>query len=177
MMVVMHPRERVWDALCERTCDLAPFLDHIESAELLSRETPATNAVRIVHLWRARANVPALLAPHVDKNLLLWTARTEWQPGQYESRWSVSPSSQGDEPLCEGRMRFAPAVGGKGTRVELELELLALSQTVAMRTMARTILTTHFRKLAEAAGRMLDAEQTGPTPAGAASEAAAPVRR
>jgi hypothetical protein len=37
--VLMHPRESVWDALCERTCELAPYLEHIESAELKSRVT------------------------------------------------------------------------------------------------------------------------------------------
>lgn len=156
VMIVMHPRERVWDALCERTCELAPFLDHIESAELISRETMPSELVQCVHLWRARASVPALLAHHVDKDLLVWTVRTEWQTGQFESRWSVMPKSFDDESLCRGSMRLSQAVGGRGTRIDLELELLALKQTALLRTMVRTILATHFRKLSEAATRLLE---------------------
>jgi hypothetical protein len=92
-MVVVHPRERVWDALCERTCELAPYLDHIDSAELKSRETTAQGLVRCVHVWRARPNVPGVLAHHIDKGLLEWTGRTEWRAGEYESHWVVEPRS------------------------------------------------------------------------------------
>jgi hypothetical protein len=47
VMVVMHPRDRVWEALCERTCDLARYLDHIESSEL-NRTWRIRFAIRIV---------------------------------------------------------------------------------------------------------------------------------
>jgi hypothetical protein len=155
-MVVMHPRDRVWDALCERTCELAPYLDHIESAELKSREITPQGLVRCVHVWRARANVPAVLANHIDKGLLEWTCRTEWRANEYESHWVVEPRSMKDSALCEGTMRFSPAVGGKGTRVDLELALVSFQRTAGVRTIASTILSTHFRKLVDAATRLIE---------------------
>jgi hypothetical protein len=158
VMVIMHPRERVWDALCERTCELAPYLDHIESAELKSRETTTQGLVRCVHVWRARANVPAVLAHHIDKGLLEWTGRTEWRANEYESRWVVEPRSMKDSTLCEGTMRFSPAVAGKGTRVDLELALVAFRGTAGLRTIISTILSTHFRKLVDAATRLIEEE-------------------
>jgi hypothetical protein len=158
VMVVMHPRERMWDALCERTCELAPYLEHIERAELKSRQTTTQGLVRCVHDWRARANVPAILAPHIDSGLLEWTARTEWWANKYESRWVVEPRSLKDSALCEGTMRFSPAVGGKGTRIDLDLTVMSAQPTVGLQTLTSTILSTHFRKLVDAASRLIDDE-------------------
>jgi hypothetical protein len=156
VMVVMHPRERVWDALCERTCELAPYLDHIESAELKSRETTAQGRIRCVHVWRARPNVPAVLAHHIDKELLEWTGRTEWRANEYKSHWVVEPRSMKDSALCEGIMHFLPAVGGKGTRVELELAFAVIQRVAGLRTITSAILSTHFRKLIDAATRLIE---------------------
>jgi hypothetical protein len=153
--VVMHQRECVWDALCERTCELAPYLQHIESAELMSREVTTQGVIRCVHVWRARANVPAILAHHIDEGLLEWTGRTEWRANEYESRWVVEPRSMRGTALCEGTMRFSPAVGGKATRVVLDLTLL-IAQRTALQTMTNTILSTHFRKLVDAASRLIE---------------------
>lgn len=157
VMVVMHPRQRVWDALCERTWELAPYLEHIESAALESRQTTDEGVVRCVHVWRARAAVPALLARHIDPGLLEWTGRSEWRANEYESRWVVEPRSMQPSPLCEGTMRFSPAAGGRGTRVDLELSLCAGPSTAGWRTLTSTILATHFRKLVEAAARLIEA--------------------
>jgi len=156
VMVVMHPRKRVWDALCERTCELAPYLEHIESAELKSRETTNQGLIRCVHVWRARANVPAILAHHIDTGLLEWTGRTEWRANAYESRWVVEPRSMKDSALCEGTMRFSPAVGGKGTRVDLDLAIVVAQPTAGWQMITRTILSVHFRKLVDAASRLLE---------------------
>ncbi len=156
VLVVMHPREHVRDVLCERTHELAPFMAHIESATLISRHTVKPDLVCCVHQWLARPNVPALLAHHVDKDFLEWHARTEWRTGEFENRWSVAPKSLGDQALCRGTMGFTSAVGGRGTRIELELELLAPQQTAALRTFSRAMLSLHFRKLGEAAARLLN---------------------
>jgi hypothetical protein len=156
VMVVMHPRERVWDALCERTCELAPYLEHIERAELKSRETTTQGLVRCVHVWRARAKVPQILAHHIDNGLLEWTGRTEWRANEYESHWVVEPRSLKDSALCEGTMRLSPAVGGRGTRIDLDLTLVFAQPTAGLRMLTSTILSTHFRKLVEAASRLID---------------------
>lgn len=155
VLVVMHRRERLWDALCERTCELAPYLEYIESAELKSRETTPEGLTRCVHVWRARGNVPAILAHHIDKGLLEWTGHTEWRANDYESRWVVEPRSMKDSTFCEATMRLSPAVGGQGTRVDLELALNGFPRTAGLRTITRTILSTHFRKLVDAAGRLI----------------------
>ncbi|MGA2552347.1 MAG: hypothetical protein ABSF50_19550 [Burkholderiaceae bacterium] len=156
VMMVMHPRERVWEALCERTCELAPYLEHIESAELKSRQMTPEGLVTCVHFWRARANLPTLLARHVDPGLLEWTGRTEWRPNEYHSRWVVLPKSMKKAALCEGTMRLSSAIGGKGTRVDLDLTLLNAAPTAGLRAITSTILSTHFRQLVLAANQLIE---------------------
>lgn len=156
VIVVMHPRDLIWEALCERTCDLARYLDDIENAELKSKETTPTGLVRCVHFWRARVNVPSLLAPHVDTDFLEWTGRTEWRASEYESRWVVEPRFLKDSALCEAIMKFSPAIGGRGTRIDLQLEVLGTEGLAGLQTITNTVLTTHFRKLVGAATRLIE---------------------
>lgn len=155
VVVVMQPRARLHDALCERTCDLARYLDGIERAELESRETTPEGIVRCVHRWRARANVPALLEPHVDAGFLEWIGRTEWREGDYRSRWLVEPLFLGTAALCEGTIACEPAVGGRGTRVEIELAITGVQVPSGAMRLTGSVLATHFRKLVDAATRLV----------------------
>jgi len=164
VMVVRHPRDRLREALCERTCDLARYLDGIESAELRSCETAADGLMRCVHVWRARSGVPPLLAPHVDGAFLEWVGRTEWRADDYRSRWVVEPRFLKHGALCEATMSLSPAIGGSGTRVELELDLDGLQGPAGFRTITTTILSTHFRKLVEAATRLIEEKPPDTTP-------------
>lgn len=158
VMVAMHVRPRVWAVLSERMCELAPLLEHIETAELESRETGDDGTVRFTHRWRARANVPGILAQHIDQGLLEWTTETEWRPADYASRWVVRPRSMKGAALCEGTLLLFPAIAGKGTRIELDLAVVARQPSQGWNAITGTILSTHFRKLIDAASRMLEKE-------------------
>jgi hypothetical protein len=154
VVVVMHPRDEVRNVLCGRTVELAPYLEHIETARLISQQSDS-GLTRCTHHWRARANLPALLVPHLDRGLLEWTGRTEWSTDSYDSRWVVEPVSMNGDPLCVGQMRFTSAVGGKATRVDLELTLAAGG--AALRIITANVVSNHFRKLVDAAGRLIAA--------------------
>jgi hypothetical protein len=160
VMVSMHARALVWDALCERTCELAPFLEHIETAELKSRTTSREGLVHCAHLWRARANVPAILAHHIDAGLMEWTTHTEWRMHEYTSRWEVRPRSL-KGALCGGTMHLLPALGGRGTRIELDLAIVAPQPSAGWQAITSTILSTHFRRLVDAASQLLDMSERG----------------
>lgn len=156
VIVVKHPPDPLWDALCERTCDLAAYLDDIESAELKSREATSEGLIRCVHTWRAGIDVPPVLAAHIDSDVLEWTARTEWRAGQYESRWTIEPEFMNGSALCEAMLRFSPAIGGRGTRLGLELDIVGIERSVGYRTITSAFLTTHFRKLVDAAASLIE---------------------
>jgi hypothetical protein len=154
-MVVMQPRERVRHALCERTCELAAHLDQVESAELAERAVSARGTTRCVHLWRLRANLPEILARHIDQGLLEWTTTVEWQPREYESHWLVRPRSvEKASLLCEATVALSPAVRGQGTRVDFELTLPPAMKAPALQTIASSIVSNHFRQLIDATARL-----------------------
>ena len=157
VIVVMHPRDQIWDALCERTCDLARYLDEIESAELKSRETTPEGLIRCVHFWRARVNVPPFLAPHiVDTGFLEWTARTEWLPADYKSRWIIEPQFMKASTLCNVNMSFSPAIGGKGTRLDLQLEVQDAQSLAGLHVITKSVVNNLFQKLVEATTRLIE---------------------
>jgi len=161
VLVSKHPRSLVWAVLCERTCELAPFLEHIESAELKSRTIGRKGLVRCAHLWRARANVPAILANHIDAGLMEWTTHTEWREHEYTSRWEVRPRSLKGAVLCDGTMHLLPALGGQGTRIELDFAVVAPQPSAGWQAITSALLSTHFRKLIDAASHLLDTRRNG----------------
>ena len=161
IVVVTQPADVVQHILCERAHELAGWLSGIDAARLEKRETLPDGSVRCVHAWRARANVPPALAAHIDGAFLEWRARSESRPREYESRWIVEPRFLKSSPLCEGTITCAPALGGRGTRVCVEFDIVGVPESAGVLTLARTILSTHFRMLVEAAARLAEAEREG----------------
>jgi len=152
-IVAMQPRERLREVLCDRTCELAPHLEHIESAvPILHRQEGG----RIVsaQAWRARPNVSGVLRHHIDRGLLEWICRIERNADDFASRWTIEPRALRDSPLCVGHLNLEPAAGGRGTRLTLELEIVAAPPSAGWRTLSQAVLTTHFRKLIDAACRV-----------------------
>jgi hypothetical protein len=160
-MIAKQPRTHVWDALCERPWELAPFLEHIEGAELTNRTSDIDGYVRCAHLWRARANVTGILAHHIDKGLLEWTTHTEWRVHEYASRWDVRPRLLKGATLCKGEMRLSPALGSRGTRIELDLAVVAPQPSAGWRAITGAILSAHFRMLVKAATSQLERRSIG----------------
>lgn len=156
VIVAMHPRDCLQEMLCARTCDLAPYLDDIQSVKLLSKETTPQGLIRHRHHWRARANVPPLLAQHIDSKVLEWIGRVEWRANEYVSRWIVEPGFMRDSVACEAVMNLSAAVGGRGTRLDLELDITAVQIPAGFQTILGAILKTHFRKMVDAAGKVIE---------------------
>jgi hypothetical protein len=152
-IVVMHPREQLRDVLCDRTCELVPHLEHIASAEPILRRNEGGRIIS-VQAWRARANVSGVLRHHIDRGLLEWICRIERGAEDFDSRWTIEPRALRESPLCVGALDLAPAAGGRGTRIALELEIVAMQPSAGWRTLTQAILTTHFRKLIDAACRV-----------------------
>jgi hypothetical protein len=63
---------------------------------------------------------------------------------------------------CSGTMRFAPAIGGRGTRLNLDLELTGFRGWAGVETIANSLIATNFRKLVAATVQLIESD---PTPA------------
>jgi len=159
LVVVMHTREAVIDALCEHTCELASQLDHVDSAHLQSRRVTDEGTVLCMQRWRARASVPLLLRPHLEDGLLEWTLSMERPVGGHECDWRAESAAVQVPGRCHGALVFLPAAGGRGTCIEITYDFAAPNE--GLRTIFGTMVANHWRSLAEAGARWIAASARG----------------
>jgi hypothetical protein len=151
LLVLMQPRAALMESICERTCELAGELHYVDSARVVSRQIMADGSLVCVQRWRARADVPELLRPHLDVGLLDWTLTLEREPGAHECRWRAESAAIQLSGRCLGTIEFAPAIGGRGTRMRVRGEFTAANE--GLRTIFARLAAQHWRGLAEAAVR------------------------
>lgn len=158
MLVLMQPPAPLMEALFEHTCELARELTHVDSARLLSRSVTHEGLVICQQRWRVRASVPALLQPHIEDGLLDWMLTLERPPEGGVCQWRAESAAVQVPGRCHGMLTMTPAVGGRGTRIELQSDFAATHP--GLRTVFAALLARHWRSLAEAAGRRVAAGLT-----------------
>lgn len=150
-LVVMQPAAPLSEVLLEKTCDLAKALSYVEAARLVSRHVTADGGVESVQQWRLRAAVPELLRAHLADGLLEWTLSLSRLPGTSKCQWRAESAAQRMVGCCEGTLEIRDAVGGRGSRLELDWDFP--TQNEGLRTIFGTLLTRYWRGLAEAAAK------------------------
>lgn len=144
-------------ALLEQTCELAAALPHMESARVLERQV-THGRVSIRQQWQVRVNVPALLQPHLEDGLQEWVLTLQYEIGESLVQWRAeSPALQASGD-CRGSLLFASALGGLGTRVELDCDVPIANE--ALRLIIGNLLQRHWRTLAEAAAAKIAAARS-----------------
>lgn len=121
-VLVRQARDRVWNALEARLDEVARHMEGIESVRCLEREEERPGVFQTVNEWRATTALPAFLQSRVEGDALVWTERARMDSAAYESAWTVESSILGDGLGARGRTRLTPAMGGRGTRLEFEVE-------------------------------------------------------
>jgi hypothetical protein len=162
IFVVAQPLEPLVEALVERTCELAASVPHVEAARLVKRNVTPSGHIVLAQHWRARTRLPSLLQPHVEDALQDWRLTLERDPGDRRVRWRAESAAVQVPGRCHGTLEFAPALGGRGTRIELTCEVPTARP--ALRTIFGAMIERHWRALAAAAA------------ADVATSARAPVR-
>jgi hypothetical protein len=156
-LVLMHPREKVFDVLFEHTCELAPYLTYVEQAVLLQYFVSRDGKVHTVQQWRANAKIHPLLSQHLDDGLFEWKFSSQRNPGEFKSSWLAESGVHTATARCLGTVCFEQAAGGRGTRIVLELNLLI--NIAALRTIFGALLVKHWREMIEAAGLWIEAQE------------------
>lgn len=154
-LVVRQPRARVHEALCAGTWKLGALLDEIDSVVLEEHCETNDGWQSATHLWRAKANVPAVLAPHMDSDYFAWTATVEWSDRDYQSRWQIEPHAVKESLACSAEVNMIDALGGRGTRLSIEFNIEGLDGRRGFKTLANQIVSTNWRKLVDAAVRSI----------------------
>lgn len=156
-LLIKQPRDKIRQALVERTWELAEFLDDIETAELIGEIEQNGSARVSKHVWRATPNIPDLLAPHVDADTFAWTAMVEWHDDEYSSQWRIEPLALKEDITCTAELNLNRAMGGRATQIAINLNLHGLENNPGVESIAYRIILVNWQKLIEATSRCLDA--------------------
>lgn len=172
MMIVRHPPARVWTTIRDRLPELIPMLDDIEEVLVEARREERDGTVRIVNTWKAKPQIPSVLASIIRAEILAWTDRAEWRPGSLECHWRIEPHFHPERTRCHGITRYEQAIGGGGTRVTFEgvLEVSAASHSGisaflqqstlrAVESFVTGLIPKNFQKLVRAAAELLAGEE------------------
>ena len=123
LAVVRQERAAAWTLVRDRLDELVPLIGDVESVTVDSRQEDPDGTVHLVNLWRAKAEIPALLRTVIKPDMLAWTDTAEWKAGDWACHWRIRPQVFADRVDCVGVTRYQEAMGGRGTRIVLEGEL------------------------------------------------------
>lgn len=172
IVVVTHAPDPVWRTIRDRLPELARLLDDIEQVTVAERREQRDGTVELVNLWKAKPQIPSVLSSVVSPAMFAWTDRARWNPQTRECRWDIEPQFLSESTRCSGTTRYEAALGGRGTKItfaggfEIAAHNLAgvpafLDGTIskAIESFVTSLIPRNFRKLAQAAQTLLDAEK------------------
>jgi hypothetical protein len=123
-----HPVESVFAAYRDRLVDLVPYLDEIESIEVVERREDGGKTY-ITNRWRAKsATVPVVVRPFFPKNALAWLDRAVWDPAARTCSWEYELGTAPGLVRCSGVNYFRPRDGGSTLEIvgNLQVDLKAI---------------------------------------------------
>ena len=167
--IVKYPLALVWTTVRDRLPELVPLMDDIEAVTVVERTEEPDGTIRLVNLWKARLQIPPMLASAIPADKLVWTDRAEWQPRSYECHWRIEPAFLPAQTQYAGLTRYEAAIGGRGTRMTFEGQLdvpsrgllggsLLLEGALAkgVESVVTTLIPKNYQKLAQALSTFLD---------------------
>jgi hypothetical protein len=157
-LLVRHSRDELRAVLIEHTWELSAFLEDIEHAELKEHSSPKAGVQSARHMWRAKTNVPLLLAPHIDADYFAWTAVVEWDSNDYVSGWRIEPHALKESLICTANVVLKEALGGRATQIMIDVNIEGLDGRRGIETIAYRIVLVNWQKLIEAATQRLQSD-------------------
>lgn len=127
MAMARQPVERVFATARDALPEVAKYLDDVERIVVVERAELPDGSVRLVNRWTARARIPAALSAVVRPEMLTWIDRATWDPHDHVCRFGIEMGFFPDRVRCTGASRYEPAMGGRGTRVSFEGELVVMA--------------------------------------------------
>ncbi len=168
VIMVKHPRDKVWLTIRDHLAEIVPHLDDVGSITTEQREEQADDVLQLVNLWKADIDIPAILTSMIDPDSLRWTDRASWHAQDYQCHWQIEPHFFADRIHCSGTTTYEPAIGGRGTRItfagQLEVSthnlpglpaLMEKGADKAVEALVTTLIPKNFRKVTDALSEIL----------------------
>ncbi|MBW2254838.1 MAG: hypothetical protein JRI25_09625 [Deltaproteobacteria bacterium] len=85
---IHHPIDRVYPVLRDRLSEMVPFLESVDSIELLSRTEEADGRLRLLNVWQGNAlQAPTVVRPFVTRDLIKWKDHAVWNDPENRVEW------------------------------------------------------------------------------------------
>lgn len=120
---VSFDRERVYQTFRDRLAELLPYLPDVEDIQVQDREEVDGNTLKVVNLWKAKAEeIPRLAQAFVKPEMLRWTDHATWHDQSWSCDWDMEVGFLKEAITCRGTTRYEEVEPGK-TVVTIQGEL------------------------------------------------------
>lgn len=169
VIMVKYPQAVVWNAIRDQLPEMVPFLNDVASITQENRTEKADGVLQLVNTWKADIKIPNLLKSVIDPDKLSWTDRAEWIEHRRECHWSIEPHFFTEYTRCSGSTQYAPAIGGRGTRITFEGQFevnagnipgipafMEETATKTIESLITSLIPQNFRKVTDALSTLLE---------------------
>jgi hypothetical protein len=174
---IHHPIDRVYPVLRDRLAEMVPFLESVDSIEVLSRTEEADGRLRLLNLWQGNARqAPSVVRPFMTRDMVRWKDHAVWNDRENRVDWRFEAFHLDRLFDAQGANVFA-AVADRSTRVEISGSLDVYPERVpgVPRLVARRLgprvesfviglITPNLAQLPHAVQEFLDREDKGVDP-------------
>lgn len=118
------PRDVAFRAYRDELPQLVPHLPNVRSIEVKEREAApggVATRTRLLNLWRAKADIPAVAQSIIKPEMLAWEDHALWDEADWTCQWRVVPHFFAERIRCSGKNTFVP--DGAGVILQLRGEL------------------------------------------------------
>lgn len=167
--IIKFPVELSWITMMNKLPEIAKDVTDLESITEVERKQLDEDSVKIINIWIAKPNLPALVVKYINRNMLTWTDTANWNESKKCIDWEIRSHHFYEEMHCKGSTSFEPAMGGKGCRITfsgslewkgkvLSLGLGILDNTIskAVESVLTQMIPSNFRKITEVMGRYME---------------------
>jgi hypothetical protein len=118
------PRALVFTTYRDKLPELVPHLPNVRSIEVLEREEApggAAGVIRLLNLWKAKADIPKVAQGVIKPEMLEWRDFARWDENAWTCEWRVETAMMTESVRCGGKNRFIDL--GETTRLEIRGDL------------------------------------------------------
>lgn len=99
-----------------------PYLPNVRSI-IVKERSEEGELVRLVNLWAASTEIPALAQKFLKPEMLQWTDRAEWDQQNWVCRWNIQVHAFPGLVECTGTTTFVEVGAGTELRIVGQLNL------------------------------------------------------
>jgi hypothetical protein len=167
--IIKFPFDVAWNTMRDKLPDIAKDVNDLESITEVERVLSDDGNMKIVNVWKAKPNLPAMVVKYINKDMLTWTDTANWRFKEKKIDWQIRSHHFHEEMHCKGSTAFEAAMGGKGCRLtfsgslEWKGKVLSLGMGIFDTTISKAVegvltqmIPSNFRKITEVMSKYIE---------------------